>query len=57
MYGVRFFSWVNLSGGGKNGGGSRGAKRAKRLGGKNCVISQDFNEHEPKNCQIVERLS
>lgn len=43
MYGVRFFSWVNLSGGGKNGGGSRGAKRAKRLGGKNCVISRKLD--------------
>ena len=37
-YGKRFFSWGNLSVGGKNGMGSRGANNASKLGGKNWVI-------------------
>jgi hypothetical protein len=37
-YGKRFFSCGNLSFGGKNGTGSRGANNASKFGGRNCVI-------------------
>jgi hypothetical protein len=42
-YGKRFFSCGNLSFGGKNGTGSRGANNASKFGGKNCVI---FNSNK-----------
>lgn len=38
-YPLVFFSCGNLSGGGKNGMGSRGANNASKFGGRYCVIS------------------
>ncbi len=38
VYGWRFFSCVNLSTGGRKGTVSRGANKANRAGGRNCVI-------------------
>ena len=52
-YGSRFFSCANLSFGGKNGMGSRGANNANRFGGKNCVIeiikSRKYQKHTQNN--------
>lgn len=44
------FSWGNFSSWGRKGIGSRGAKRASRFGGKNCVI---FHLHKQYDLSLL----